>query len=117
MDLPRLVGCADHQDIVNGEVPMGAGRERPTVQGGAISAAQVFDQPPGILEDEPGVVLADAGINQAEVAGTVPTDQVQVAQHEPFSIPLAHEQGHDHHHHDKVHGDAVELLAVSVESY
>jgi hypothetical protein len=37
-----------------------------------------------------------------------------------FALPYwdwTHEHGHDHHHHDKVHGDAVELVAVSVESY
>jgi tyrosinase len=35
----------------------------------------------------------------------------------PMCGPDCHEHGHDHQHHDKVHGDAVELVAVSVESY
>ena len=35
----------------------------------------------------------------------------------PMCGPDCHEQGHDHQHHDKVHGDAVELVAVSIEAY
>lgn len=35
----------------------------------------------------------------------------------PMCGPDCHEDGHDHQHHDKVHGDAVELVAVSIEAY
>jgi len=56
-------------------------------------------------------------LRHAGTAQSLPADGTIQIRIVPMCGPDCHEHGHDHHHHDTAHGEAVELVAVSVQAY